>query len=521
MIRSRRRRRIVGALATAALLTGGVWWASSGSTPLDDAGDDGYLGLRLLLERRGSTVSEIDGDDVDATTTERFDVVFVLRPADVDRDQLAQWHRYVAAGGHLVLGQPDRPAPSTTGTTTTDEVDRADRAENAADAAPVVDPGDCTIEGADGLQPVHTGGVGGHHVYSNERSCFGTTTSAIVTSAVCRAGTQVTLTEPTVFDNSTMGAPTDDRPRAERRGNALLAAALLAPEGRDRVGIVTGGVDTEFGDRSAPSPDEPRCGDGIDQGSIWQQPSPSPDERADGAPPSEGDGADGEGGEGDSAEGGQGDGEGQGDSAHGNAGQGGSGDGGSELPGGGIEQPGGAGSGGGTGGGAEGDGSGDDGAPTGAGTAEPPPTMFDFLSPGMKLALAQLMAVLAWYAWRRSRRRGVVVDDVVPVELRSSRRVEAVAAMRRRNGDVGRAAADLRDHTRHLLAAELGLGRDADVHEVAAAASRRTTTDVDGLTALLGPTPVRNGDELTELASRLHDLRTEVAATLTTTAPRR
>lgn len=243
-MRSRRSRWIAGIVAATLLMIGIVWAVTSGGSPLDSTADDGYLGLKLLLQQQGATVTEIDGGDIGENSVDKFDTVFVLRSADVDRDQLAQWHRFMAAGGRLVLGEPDRvsePAPATEDT-----------------AAAVVPPGTCNLTGAEALPALHTGGVGGHHVHSNELSCYGDDSSAIVTSATCLAGEQFTLSAPTLFDNATMGSPTDARRTVDRRGNATVAVHVLGAGAGRRIAIVTDGVRTGFGEGTA-SPDEPAC----------------------------------------------------------------------------------------------------------------------------------------------------------------------------------------------------------------------------------------------------------------------
>lgn len=513
MMRSRRSRWIAGIAVVVVLIAGVVWTLIPGGSPLDSTADDGYLGLKLLLEQRGATVTELDGGDVRAETAKEYDVVFVLRSAGVDRDQLAQWHHFMAAGGRLVLGEPDRAAETTATsgsdptTTAAPTVDEPGAPSAAGAVGQIVAPGNCELPGAEGLPSLHSGGVAGHHVYANEASCYGDATAAIVTSATCLEGEQFTLTAPSIFDNATMGSPTDERRTVEERGNATVAAYVLAPLPGQRVAIVTDGVRTSFGSATA-SPDEPTCGSIPDDDSLWQSPTlPSDDgtEQADGKPTDRPSATtvDGESGSG------------SGESAAGRPGgeSGGtdSGSGGDASSGGGIDGSGGANGGGTRSGGSGGEG---DQQSTGAGTAKPPPSLFDFLSPGLKLALAQLLAVLVWYAWRRSRRRSVVVEDEAPVALTSSRRVEAVGAFRRRGGESRRAGEELREHTRSALSSELGLGRDADRAHVAAAAAARIGRPVPEIVALLDGPPIDDEDELLALASSLQRLRVATANSL-------
>ncbi|MEI2655348.1 MAG: hypothetical protein V9G12_24955 [Microthrixaceae bacterium] len=103
--------------------------------------------------------------------------------------------------------------------------------------------------------------------------------------------------------------------------------------------------------------------------------------------------------------------------------------------------------------------------------------------------------------------------------MTSSRRVEAVGAFRRRGGESRRAGDELRQRTATVLAAELGLGRDAgrrQIAEVAAARTGRPAADVGGL--LDGP-PVRSEDELLALASNLRQLRSDTTDALVGRTP--
>ena len=56
---SRRSRWIAGIVTTTLLVLGVLWAVTSGGSPLDSTADDGYLGLKLLLEQQGATVAEI------------------------------------------------------------------------------------------------------------------------------------------------------------------------------------------------------------------------------------------------------------------------------------------------------------------------------------------------------------------------------------------------------------------------------------------------------------------------------
>lgn len=463
MTAARRRGRIIAAVLAVALVGLGVGWLiGSSSSPIDSAASDGYLGLRLLLERQGATVDDVDGGDVDAGLAADYDVVFVLRPAGVDRTQLAEWHQYVAAGGRLVLGQPDTDRPGGGG---------GDPTANG-------EPGNCDIEGGASLPSIRTGGVRPHHVFANERSCYGDGETAIVTSATCLQGVQFTLSGPEVFDNETMGAPTAERLTPEQRGNATLAAAVLTTGADARVAVVSDGVNVGFGGDDTVPDNEPRCADTVGDDSLWQIPGSA----ADDPPPADPDG---------SAGGGTGRTDGSVPSS---------------VPGGGTPQQGSD--------DGEGTGTGDGGTGTDGESPEPPPSIFDFLSPGFKLALAQLFAVLVWYAWRRSRRRGVVVEDEKPVELRSSRLVEAVGALRRRGGEAARAGDDLRQRTRTELAGTLGLGHEATAAEVAAALGPRIGVPTDELVTLLGGPPVLTEAQLMTLANDLRRVRDALTVAL-------
>lgn len=470
------RRRAFGIGAALVAVAVAVWLllGSTGSTPLESADADGLRGLRLLLESRGATVTEVDAGSVDAATAKQYDVVFVPDPAGVHRDQRAAWHRYVAAGGRLVLGSPDRPRPTSGGM-----------------AAPTKEAGTCDAFAAE-MPRIHLGGAAPHAVYDGERSCYGDGALAVVTVASCQDGEQFTLASPDLFANEVMGAPTEQRNRPEERGNATLAAASLEVGDATRIAVAFEGVDVDRSGEDGPGRGEPRCGEVPGDDPLWQVPT---------FPPGGGRYPDGGG----AGEGGNGEGNG------GSGGSGGTVDGrpdGSGTPGGAGGSQDGPGAGGQSGAGGDSDESSGDPARS---DAEASPSLFDFVSDGVKLALAQLLAVLVWYAWRRSRRDGVVVEERRPVELRSSRLVEAVGGMRRRGGELDRATAELRTRAVGELARDLRLPASTPAPEVAAAAAARTGHDPQHVAALLMGGAVPDEATLVQLSSDLRALRDAVA----------
>jgi hypothetical protein len=291
----------------------------------------------------------------------------------------------------------------------------------------------------------------------------------------------VTLSTPTMFDNRTMGAPTDSHNEAEPRPNADVAAAVFEAPAGTHVGIVTDGIERSMGLDDAQARRSKCAGPGrngsFDSTSASSagsddQPPTSTDDTQPGDPstvPGEGSTPD----NGSVPGSGQGQGEGQGESQGRNQGQG-------------------------------------QGQGRGQGDEQSAPGLFDHLSPGVLLALAQLAAAALWFLVRKARRDAVVAEENLPVSVGSSRVVEASAALRRRAGDATRSGEDLRRRTREQLNIELGLARSGTAPELARTIAQRTGRDAAATLAVIDGAPVESDDDLLSLGRALDDLRASV-----------
>lgn len=215
---------------------------------LDATDATGGKGLRLLLEHDGSTITDVDADEIDAAAVSRFDTVFVPDAEGASDAQVEAWRRYVDAGGHLVLGTPVRSlgasAPSDGG---------ADFPGGTAPFGPVLDlsgrdPGDCTIPELTPIASLEdptsvikiTGASQYLEVGPDDQSCYGAGNEAlIVTTPDSRI---VNVGVPNLFDNFSMGAPEPGTTTTDVRANAAVASALLAPSGPSDVAIVVRGI---------------------------------------------------------------------------------------------------------------------------------------------------------------------------------------------------------------------------------------------------------------------------------------
>jgi len=133
----------------------------------------------------------------------------------------------------------------------------------------------------------------------------------------------------------------------------------------------------------------------------------------------------------------------------------------------------------------------------------------DFLSPGVSLALGQLAVAAGLYVWSRGRRHGRVVSEPVPVTIEASSLVAAVGDLLARHGDAARAAAAVRAAARVRWSHDLGLGRRAEIVELAAVVGARTGRDPAEIAALLEGEPVRSDAELANLVHRLDHVHQE------------
>ena len=124
---------------------------------------------------------------------------------------------------------------------------------------------------------------------------------------------------------------------------------------------------------------------------------------------------------------------------------------------------------------------------------------------GLWLAVVGALAVL----WR-GRRLGPLVEEPLPVVVRSAETAEGRAALYRAAAARDRAAAVLRAACLRRVAPALGLPPSARPQEVVAAAARATGRRPDAVAALLlGPAPV-DGAALTALADDLDALAQQV-----------
>lgn len=494
---TRSTRRWIAGGVLVAIAIAGVLVATRGGGPLDADDASGFSGLRLLLERRGATVSDVDADAIDATAVRDYDVAFVMNPADVSAAQAADWYDFVHAGGRLVLGRPERGSG------------------DPATGAPIpVHRGECTMDHLDGIDEVYVRkGANRHAVNRDERSCFGTLKTAQITAAACGTGEKVTLSDVSMFDNETMGAPTDDRNHVDVRSNSSVAAAVFETGVATRVAIVTGDVPRSLGLDDATAR-RSKCVQNSPGGSFdsdapaarstgrpgagaSNRPGPDGGDNADGATRYPGEPQD----PATTSAGGQGSGE-----RPDHTTRGGSGERPNENVGAGQNTaPGEAGSGQNSPGQK---GSGKNGQRgEGSGQRRSAPGLLDLLPAGILLALAQLIAATLWYVLRRSRRDTVVAEEGVPVTVGSSRVVEATGALRRRSGDVARSGEDLRRRTREQLNQAFGFPRGTDPGVLARRIEARTGRSADATLAVLAGDHIRSDDELLALSHALDDLR--------------
>lgn len=136
--------------------------------------------------------------------------------------------------------------------------------------------------------------------------------------------------------------------------------------------------------------------------------------------------------------------------------------------------------------------------------------LLDLVSPGVKLAVAQLGIAFILLALWRARRLGRPVLEPQPVQVPGSALVTAVGELLQRRKGRAEAASVLRDDLRRTLAARLGLPPSVPPEVVADAVAGRSATSADDVLAVLaGQTP---GDEeaLVALAQSVESVRREV-----------
>lgn len=221
---------VVVVLIGALVLLGG----NDPATPyaLDDAGGEGYKGLRMVLERLGTEVVEGDASEVGPALARSGTTVFVPVASASPAARTRRWESFVRNGGRLVLGTPrDGVGPQ--------QVTNFDAA--AIVASP---PGECDIGELHDLQAVDPAAPTRLEVPATATSCFGDGSLAVVVQQAIGEGTLTTLATPLLFANDVM-RPHDqevDDPKSPMRDNVVLASRLLAPDGGGRVLVVTSGV---------------------------------------------------------------------------------------------------------------------------------------------------------------------------------------------------------------------------------------------------------------------------------------
>jgi hypothetical protein len=231
---------LVGLLAVVVVVVVLVGRGPSGRPyDLDDAGDRGYKGLRLVLEETGTGVTRLDASEVDADTVARHPIVFVPDGGGASQAQADRLRRYAEAGGIVVGAGPigHLGAQSTDGGPATFPSGQGQH-------------GACTI---DGLEDVHGFGVEDEmvplRVPRGASSCFGDGRRAALVSMDVGSGRVATVASPDLLTNLAM-RPKDqdvDDPKAPMPDDVVLAARLLTPDGsgssgNQSIGVVTSGL---------------------------------------------------------------------------------------------------------------------------------------------------------------------------------------------------------------------------------------------------------------------------------------
>ena len=137
-------------------------------------------------------------------------------------------------------------------------------------------------------------------------------------------------------------------------------------------------------------------------------------------------------------------------------------------------------------------------------------SMTDFLSPGVKVGLWELLAAAIFLLWWRARRLGRVVAEPQPVPIAGSELVAAVGNMMSRRHDPGRAAETVRRDTVAAVGERLGVPRDTDPRLVAAMIAQRTGRDEATVAAALFASSVQTDADLITVTSQLESIRQEM-----------
>lgn len=136
-------------------------------------------------------------------------------------------------------------------------------------------------------------------------------------------------------------------------------------------------------------------------------------------------------------------------------------------------------------------------------------SLIDLVPDRVLLALLQLALAFAAYVWFRARRAGLPVAEPRATTLAGSELVAAVGQLLAQERDPERAAGLLQDDLRRTLGRRLGLGPDASLDDLLAAAERGGA-DPDHLRDLLVGRRVPDGDALTTLARDIDVTRREI-----------
>lgn len=217
---------VAGGLLAGALVLGLAADRDGGDqTPLDPRSDtpSGTSALVALVRELGADVrlgERLPSGDAD--------VALVLRDrlGDAQRDDLLAW---AAAGGTLVVSDPGSPLAPSVETGFDPRIDP----ERLA-------PGSCGVDSLRGLAPIAPGEMVLLEVDESAEGCFGTDRRAFVVVRPEGEGTVVAIGGADLLTNGRLGD----------RDNAVLAAALVAPTGGERVRIVEAVAPIGGGDRT-------------------------------------------------------------------------------------------------------------------------------------------------------------------------------------------------------------------------------------------------------------------------------
>ncbi len=216
-------------LGVLVVLAGLMVDSGSGPYRLDDTSPRGYAGLVEVLHRLGVDTTEVDLRDLEPVAG---DTVFVPKAqllSSGDEDHL----RDLAVGGARIVlgGLPGVATPA------------------LQSQRPVVyyqSPGECTMPdlvAIEGLDRIDTADQAPLEPPESAYRCFGDGSNAFVAEEPVRDGTVVTLASPELFVNDAMRELDEeaDEAKGPMADNIVLAVGVLAPEGTERLVVVTSG----------------------------------------------------------------------------------------------------------------------------------------------------------------------------------------------------------------------------------------------------------------------------------------